>query len=239
MIAEGSDWCWWYGDEHFTPIAGEFDRLFRENTAQVYRCAGLPVPGYLLTAIKRKGGSSAFSPQTDYLNEVVVDGTVTSYFEWLNSASFDAMLASSDMHRGWMTTRRIFFGASQQASIFLRIDPMEGQEENVHEYTEYIVRFLEPFPCEVVIGRKDSQTVITIKKGGLDKGFDLVATAQWKSIVEASIEISKDGKPWSDLARFMVVLINSSNGAILEQWPAGDLFAVNANKGDFGKDWIV
>jgi len=21
MVAEGSDWCWWYGDDHYTPHA--------------------------------------------------------------------------------------------------------------------------------------------------------------------------------------------------------------------------
>ncbi len=29
LIAEGSDWCWWYGDEHKSPQANEFDELFR------------------------------------------------------------------------------------------------------------------------------------------------------------------------------------------------------------------
>jgi len=240
MIAEGSDWCWWYGDEHFTPIAGEFDRLFRDNTAQVYRCAGLPVPGYLLSAIKRKAGSAAYSPQTDFMDEIVLDGAVTNYFEWLNAASFDAMMASSDMHRGWMSTRRIFFGIGRKGSICLRIDPMEDQDNNLPEYTEYTIRLVEPISCDIVIKRPPSGTQVAINKQADNKeNYDINARAEWKSIVEACLQVTKDGKPPVGPIRFSVLLKDGRNGGTLEQWPAGDVFSVDANKGDFGKDWVV
>ncbi|MFQ5586816.1 MAG: glycoside hydrolase family 57 protein, partial [Thermodesulfobacteriota bacterium] len=35
-IAEGSDWCWWYGDENSTENDTEFDILFRKNLINVY-----------------------------------------------------------------------------------------------------------------------------------------------------------------------------------------------------------
>jgi hypothetical protein len=37
LIAEGSDWCWWYGPEHSSDNRPEFDRLFRDHLANVYR----------------------------------------------------------------------------------------------------------------------------------------------------------------------------------------------------------
>src|SRR5229473_874509 len=44
MIAEGSDWCWWYGPEHQSDNRREFDQLYREHLAGVYRALKLPPP---------------------------------------------------------------------------------------------------------------------------------------------------------------------------------------------------
>ena len=240
MIAEGSDWCWWYGDEHFTPIAGEFDRLFRENTMQVYLGAGLPVPGYLHSPIKRKGGSAAYSPQTDFMDSVVLDGVVTSYFEWLNAASYDAMMASSDMHRGWMSTRRIFFGLTRKGCIALRIDPMEDQDNNLPEYTEYTIRFVEPVACDIIIKRPPSGTQVLMERPANGQGlYQVSAKAEWKSVVEACLSLSRDGRAPGGPIRFSVLLKDGRNGGTLEQWPAGDVFTVNPHMVDFGKDWVV
>ncbi len=35
LIAEGSDWCWWYGPEHDTANRVEFDELYRAHLANV------------------------------------------------------------------------------------------------------------------------------------------------------------------------------------------------------------
>ena len=40
LIAEGSDWCWWYGPEHSTANDADFDSLFRAHLANVYRSLG-------------------------------------------------------------------------------------------------------------------------------------------------------------------------------------------------------
>ena len=36
LIAEGSDWFWWYGDSHHSAQDGLFDRLFRKHLQNVY-----------------------------------------------------------------------------------------------------------------------------------------------------------------------------------------------------------
>jgi alpha-amylase/alpha-mannosidase (GH57 family) len=40
--AEGSDWFWWFGDDHHTDDRDIFDRLFREQLRAVYECADSP-----------------------------------------------------------------------------------------------------------------------------------------------------------------------------------------------------
>jgi alpha-amylase/alpha-mannosidase (GH57 family) len=44
LIAEGSDWCWWYGEDHSSDQDLEFDELFRRHLRNVYRLLGKPVP---------------------------------------------------------------------------------------------------------------------------------------------------------------------------------------------------
>jgi alpha-amylase/alpha-mannosidase (GH57 family) len=44
LIAEGSDWNWWYGPEHDSPNRPEFDELYREHLTNVYRTLGLDAP---------------------------------------------------------------------------------------------------------------------------------------------------------------------------------------------------
>ncbi len=44
MIAEGSDWFWWFGDDHQTENAAEFDALFRSHLKNVYALLAKPLP---------------------------------------------------------------------------------------------------------------------------------------------------------------------------------------------------
>ena len=44
LIAEGSDWNWWYGPEHSSANRAEFDALYRNHLANVYRALNLPPP---------------------------------------------------------------------------------------------------------------------------------------------------------------------------------------------------
>ena len=44
LIAEGSDWFWWYGDDHSSEHDLEFDDLFRRHLRNVYQMLGQPIP---------------------------------------------------------------------------------------------------------------------------------------------------------------------------------------------------
>ncbi len=48
LIAEGSDWFWWYGPHHSTPHDPLFDRLFRGRLLQAYEEIGHPIPSDLV-----------------------------------------------------------------------------------------------------------------------------------------------------------------------------------------------
>ncbi len=51
LIAEGSDWNWWYGPEHHSANDRDFDELYRKHLSNVYHALeGIP-PAELNTPI--------------------------------------------------------------------------------------------------------------------------------------------------------------------------------------------
>src|SRR5262249_52525276 len=84
LIAEGSDWCWWYGPEHDSPNRPEFDELYRSHLANVYRFLNLPAPEELSRPILRMFVPAVQIEPTGPITPVI-DGEVTSYFEWLGA----------------------------------------------------------------------------------------------------------------------------------------------------------
>ncbi len=57
MIAEGSDWCWWYGEEHFSLQKDLFDELYRMHLREVYRALDRTVPEALSIPLFRQPGN--------------------------------------------------------------------------------------------------------------------------------------------------------------------------------------
>jgi alpha-amylase/alpha-mannosidase (GH57 family) len=53
---ESSDWFWWFGDYNPQHSVESFDRLYRENLANLYALLKLPVPDVLSQPLSRGGG---------------------------------------------------------------------------------------------------------------------------------------------------------------------------------------
>src|SRR5262249_46508068 len=50
LIAEGSDWFWWYGDDHSSAHDEEFDDLFRRHLRNAYQRMRKPIPDDLFVS---------------------------------------------------------------------------------------------------------------------------------------------------------------------------------------------
>jgi alpha-amylase/alpha-mannosidase (GH57 family) len=53
LVAEGSDWMWWFGNDFTSDDDAVFDALFRRHIGNVYRLLGLPEPEGLEMPIKK------------------------------------------------------------------------------------------------------------------------------------------------------------------------------------------
>ena len=53
LVAEGSDWMWWFGNDFCSDSDAIFDSLFRQHIANIYYLIGLPAPEELSEPIKK------------------------------------------------------------------------------------------------------------------------------------------------------------------------------------------
>lgn len=116
MIAEGSDWCWWYGDEHKSQEADQFDDLFRYHLKQVYNLLGAKPPAELEEPIKKKVDQFCrqpmrmISPKFDTLDK-----------EWENAGIMERVESSGAMQKTGPLIKRLYFG-NDLKNIYLLID---------------------------------------------------------------------------------------------------------------------
>ncbi len=120
MIAEGSDWNWWYGPEHETANAVEFDQIYREHLANVYRALGITTPPELSLPILKISKQETLSPPLGPISPNV-NGLVDSYFEWLGAGVYRVDPRSGSMHGKRTLVKEVHYGAND-SHLFLRVD---------------------------------------------------------------------------------------------------------------------
>lgn len=124
MIAEGSDWFWWFGYDHYTPIKNEFDALFRQHLSNVYRLLGMEVPKELFRPISRVLQSQRHLPTAPV--SPVIDGRRSSYFEWTGCGRMELSQGYSAMNAGAKILSGLEYGedaANLYLAIHSRIEP--------------------------------------------------------------------------------------------------------------------
>ena len=127
MIAEGSDWNWWYGPEHHTDNREEFDQIYREHLANVYKALGVAAPPELSLSILRTEVRETYTPPTGPITPVI-DGLIGSYFEWLGAGVYAVDHRDGAMHGKRALLKEVLYG-SDGSSLYVRVDFAESGEQ--------------------------------------------------------------------------------------------------------------
>ena len=146
-IAEGSDWNWWYGDEHTTETQEEFDELFRMNLMQVYKEMGREIPSELFVPVLRHDRRITPTLLVRGFIRPTIDGLVTSYYEWYQGAQVDVKKSGGSMHKSESLIASIYYGFNKDF-LFLRLDPKFPFDE-FEEGTEFSI--ITSMPSEIKI----------------------------------------------------------------------------------------
>ncbi|MGH9492710.1 MAG: glycoside hydrolase family 57 protein, partial [Terriglobales bacterium] len=127
LIAEGSDWNWWYGPEHHSVNDRDFDELYRKHLSNVYQVLGEAPPDSLAQPILTGVSRPYFVPQTAYIHPRI-DGELLGYFDWMGAAIYTADRRSSAMHGRRFLLDSAYAGIDEE-NLYARLDFARGGRE--------------------------------------------------------------------------------------------------------------
>ena len=200
LIAEGSDWFWWYGDDHSSSHDPEFDDLFRRHLRNVYRLLKRPIPDELFVSNISTGGPAAAETPPSAFFTPTLDGEETSYFEWLGAGTLEIRDVASAMHRterkpGVLT--QVQFGFDRER-LYVRLDAGRPVSDLLADGYQFAVTFLQPegvrFAIQQMLGgpagkfldrRATDQTWVERGSGG--------ARVAAGTVIEAALPLSDLG----------------------------------------------
>ena len=243
-IAEGSDWFWWYGDDHSSDHDLEFDDLFRRHLRNVYKCLDKPVPEELfLTNITTEPPRMTAHPPSGFVTPTL-DGEVTSYFEWVGAGQLELEGVVGSMHRVAparqlvVTDLRFGFDATQ---LYLRVDFSRRAQDVLADKGEVELTFLTPPDLRLRVRAEGPRTVASFERRltpGAWTAMPGAATAAAGQILEVSLAVRALGvEPGASLSCFLAV---HQDGHELERHPAHQPLSIAVPGLDFSaRHWSV
>jgi alpha-amylase/alpha-mannosidase (GH57 family) len=122
LIAEGSDWFWWYGDDHSSDHDREFDDLFRRHVRNAYRALGQRAPDDLhvsnITTEPRREGPLMLGR----LSSPAIDGRSADFSQWMSATDVRLGGGGGTMHRVTGPLVHSLRVAADAQHVFLRVE---------------------------------------------------------------------------------------------------------------------
>jgi alpha-amylase/alpha-mannosidase (GH57 family) len=242
FIAEGSDWFWWYGDDHSSAQDAAFDELFRRHLRNVYRLLNRPVPDELF--ISNISLPSRSTPQTEPSGLIAptIDGQETSYFEWLAGGVLDGRETAGAMHQSGSDTvaiAQVLFGCDA-ARLYIRVDADRPMIDHVSEGREVAVRFVQPAGFTLAARQIQGRVVAGLRvppgaPAGAPGGQEMMCAVG--TVFEAAVTFEAIGVAPGGLVSFFVALADAA-GMELERHPVNRPIEVRAPAPDFAaRNW--
>jgi hypothetical protein len=244
LIAEGSDWFWWYGDDHSSDHDLAFDDVFRRHVRNVYRALDVPIPEELfVTNITTQPPTLEIRRPTSLI-QPDMDGEVTSYFEWVGAGSFETFAVSGAMHQVSDISTRIRlvqFGFSLE-HLFIRVDGARPMRQLLVGALGLTIRFLKPAGLQVVVRRDGKFADVLLVKRSAKGDWDVsdcpgLASAIGR-VVEIRVPFACLGVRPQDSVAFFVTL---SEGTVeVEQQPRHAPIQLEVPDAAFGaRNWTA
>jgi len=146
-IAEGSDWFWWFGDDHSSAQDALFDYLFRKHLQNVYILLGDTPPPELGRPISRKAQRVHYTLPRAFL-DVKIDGRYT-FFEWVSAGRYVCQNERGTMAMATQgPLQELYFGFNL-ALLLIRIDCTRPARSALADFDVWRVGFVEPAGFEV------------------------------------------------------------------------------------------
>jgi alpha-amylase/alpha-mannosidase (GH57 family) len=207
LIAEGSDWFWWYGEDHSSDHDRDFDELFRRHVRNAYAAMGLTPPAEL-SVTNISTGPPVESDELTFGGGIdpVLDGRDTSALEWAGAARPPSERVAGVMHE--VSSRRprvadVRLGVGRD-SLFVRLDG-PGLADAVRSGARSIgVVISAPEPVlvrvapDAVAADRLVEARVPFAALGVGPGARVQLVIQLHDRAGQAVEsVPRDGSPWS------------------------------------------
>lgn len=215
MIAEGSDWCWWFGPDHVGPNNDDFDRLFRSHLANVYRLTDREPPPELFQPVRTSFIDAHYLKPVDFIRPRI-DGRMTHYYEWASAGFFDCAKAGSTMHKAERILSGIWFGYDE-SQLYFRLDRGVTIDKKRFISYSFELEFINSLKVTLLIRPADKSVTLD---GRID---DRIAYAIG-DILEIAIPFNL--LPNIEQNEYLVRVSVIESGKPLESWPPAEALKI-------------
>jgi alpha-amylase/alpha-mannosidase (GH57 family) len=227
---EGSDWFWWYGEEHASREDPEFDALFRAHIRHVYETLGIHVPHRVLEPImaRKRGIATPLEPVA--VIKPVLDGRVTTFYEWKLAGLYESY---RDGAKGLARSRvldSIYFGFDHD-SLYLRFDTsISPQAPDFADYT-FQLEFEDPTHMVMSLrapeARSPGQTALMVEPDSVAGEIEAAAL----EVVEIRVPFAQIQASPGALVSLRIAVLEA--GGVIERRPIHDMLSLSVPKPDF------
>jgi alpha-amylase/alpha-mannosidase (GH57 family) len=249
LVAEGSDWFWWYGDDHSSAHDLEFDDLFRRHLRNVYKLLQKPIPDELFVSnisTSAYPGGAAAPTQPAGLLSPTIDGDETSYFEWLGAGAFEVRDVSGAMHqadRPPAVLTLVQFGFDR-TRLYVRLDGSRPLAEVLAGGAECSLKFIRPEGVRLSVRAEHGRVSWRYETTGGDRAVNEPLSAGGVEaaagrVLELAVPLADLGLAAGDRVAFFVA-VSDAAGSELEHHPPHRPIEVDVPDERFAaRNWTV
>ena len=234
--AEGSDWFWWYGDDHFSPHSDRFDRLFRQHLMNVYRLLGQDTPRELLEPIKKRNPAGLIREPAAFINPEI-DGRVSDYFEWLAAGLYDLTRQGSAMHSSDRMLQSFYYGYNATA-FFIRIDGIQEFSRLLRDGDVLCLHLVHDREYRLPMESKNDEGLLLAKQGGT--WMPTGSHCRWKIAKTCEISIPLTGINLTVGSKLFVSMTLSRDNEEVGRWPSDASLMLSYSGANLELDnWLI
>ncbi len=234
LVAEGSDWFWWYGDDFTTDSAAEFDALFRGYLRAAWRALGKPPPVKLERPISRRARAPSARQQNAAPRALITPRVMEdspSYIDWLGAARYSPREGQGSMARGEGLILSLGYGFDLER-LYLRLDPSG-------DVIELLTR-ADVLELRLAVGERELRLFVPLARGALAPrlGERALGQGSLSSVLQLALPFEGLGAKSGEELRFCAEL--RKEGALVERLPPQGELSIAIPSIDFeARNWRI
>ncbi|QOX77639.1 glycoside hydrolase [Trichlorobacter lovleyi] len=234
--AEGSDWFWWFGDDHFSPHSDRFDRLFRQHLTNIYTMLGISPPRELLEPIKKKSPAGLVREPAGFI-EPEINGRVGDYFEWLAAGLFDLTRQGSAMHSSDRLLQGFYWGYNHD-QLYFRIDGIQELSRLLKENDILALHLIADREYRLPMQRSMEEGLLLVRE--LGNWTPTNSCCRWAIDRTCEVAIPLEGLHLLPKSKLFASVTLTRNSEEIGRWPSDAPLMLQYEGPDLeANDWLI